>query len=85
MDTTHTSKPSGNSQCDIILESLRLHAGAWVSMIHLHQLSGSMAVHSRIADLRAAGHQIEQRSERKGRMVYSSYRLIETPAQLKLF
>ena len=85
METTHTAKPTGKTQCEIILDSLRLHAGAWVSMVHLHLLSGSMAVHSRIADLRAAGHQIEQRSERKGRMVHSSYRLIETPAQLKLF
>ena len=82
MSTTHTSAAAGNSQCDIILDSLKAQQGTWVSMLHLHLLSGSMAVHSRIADLRARGHIIEQRNVRKGRMIHSSYRLVDSSQPL---
>jgi hypothetical protein len=38
---------------------------------------GFCMVHSRIADLRADGYVIEQRSEREGRKTKSFYRLVE--------
>lgn len=82
--TTHTSASAGQSQCDIILAELTRHAGAWVSLPELAAVSGSMAVHSRIADLRARGLHIEHRNQRKGRMVHSSYR-INAPTQATLF
>ncbi len=74
--TTHTSAHAGATQCDTILASLKHHQGDWVSLVHLATVSGSMAVHSRINDLRQRGHQIAHKNERKGRMVHSSYKLI---------
>jgi hypothetical protein len=55
MSTHHPSITAGASQCDLILELLAAANGRWVSMIDLHRVSGSMAVHSRIADLRERG------------------------------
>jgi hypothetical protein len=75
MITNHTSPEAGISQCDRILAELQRHAGHWVSIIQLAAVSGSMAVHSRISDLRGKGHHIDHRNERRGRMVHSSYRL----------
>jgi biotin operon repressor len=75
---SHPSTAAGATQCDTILASLKLHQGDWVSLVHLATLSGSMAVHSRIADLRARGHAIDHKNERKGRMIHSSYRLVPT-------
>lgn len=75
MITTHSSAPAGSSQCACILAELQANPGAWVSLVRLHAVSGSMAVHSRINDLRQRGHRIEQRNERVKRMVHSSYRL----------
>jgi hypothetical protein len=80
----HPSITAGASQCDLILELLAAANGRWVSMIDLHRVSGSMAVHSRIADLRERGLQVEQHSVRKGRSVHSSYRLIPATGQLPL-
>ena len=80
----HPSLAAGSSQCDLILELLSASNGRWVSMIDLHRVSGSMAVHSRIADLRERGLHIEQHSVRKGRSVHSSYRLIPPTGQLDL-
>lgn len=65
MSTTHTPHPipsTGASQCDLILDALR-RAPGWVTMLDLHRASGSHAVHSRIADLRARGHEIAQWSD----------------------
>jgi hypothetical protein len=84
MTTTHPSAPAGASQCDLILAELQRADGGWVSLLKLHTASGSMAVHSRIADLRARSLTIEQRNERIGRMTHSSYRLITKPVQLTL-
>jgi hypothetical protein len=84
MITHHPSAPAGASQCDLILASLQCQGG-WVSLVHLAAISGSMAVHSRIADLRARGHNIEHRNERVGRMIHSSYRLIQASGQAELF
>lgn len=75
MTTTHPSLAAGASQCSIILNLLTNAAGEWVPLITLHVHCGSLAVHSRINDLRQRGHAIEQRSQRKGRMVQSFYRL----------
>ena len=65
----------GASQCDLIQAELAAHAGEWVSVLRLHQISGSLAVHSRINDLRSRGLAIEQQSGRRGRLVLSQYRL----------
>lgn len=80
--STHVSPQAGASQCDLILAELEHQRGEWVSLPILAAASGSMAVHSRIADLRARGLQIEHRNERKGRMIHSSYRLPAAPAVL---
>lgn len=74
--TQFASLASGCSQCDAILARLRERAGAWVQMPELCRVSGAYAVHSRISDLRARGHEIEQRSKRAGRTVQSAYRLV---------
>ena len=75
--TTHTSRSTGLSQCDRILEHLKYCTGQWVSMPSLAAVSGAYAVHSRIADLRKRGHIIEQRCEQDGRGKHSFYRLIK--------
>jgi hypothetical protein len=67
---------AGASQCSIILRMLRRRR-TWAPMPTLAKASGAYAVHSRVAELRERGHAIEQRSERKGRVVRSSYRLME--------
>ena len=74
--TNHPSMPSGMSQCACILAELSEHPGDWVSLPRLHAVSGSMAVHSRINDLRQRGHRIEHRHERLKRMIHSFYRIL---------
>ena len=71
----HPSIAAGSSQCAIVLDLLQQAAGEWVSLTTLHVHSGSMAVHSRINDLRQRGHAIEHRNQRVRRMVHSFYRL----------
>jgi hypothetical protein len=83
--THHPSITAGLSQCDLILAALERAAGRWVGLPDLHKASGSMAVHSRIADLRARGLQIEHRNQRVGRMIHSSYRLLSLTHQPELF
>lgn len=83
--SSHPSAAAGSSQCDLILAALLAANGSWVSILTLHNASGSMAVHSRIADLRARGHHIEHRNERAGRMVHSSYRILAPVSQPSLF
>lgn len=68
---------SGTSQCDLIMDVLIVEQGKWVGMPTLAHFSGAYAVHSRVAELRKRGHQIEQRSDRHGRRVLSYYRLVE--------
>jgi len=82
--TTHTSLDAGTSQCDAILAELQRSNGEWVAMPHLASVSGSYNVHSRVSDLRKAGHNVEQRNERKGRMHHSFYRLKSNIEQLTL-
>ena len=74
--TTHPSRATGTSQCDLILAALLESPGAWLSVHHLYRISGSQVVHSRISDLRRRGHHIEQRSLRRGRTNLSSYRIL---------
>ena len=73
--TTHTSTHTGTSQCAQILTLLKERHGQWVSVLKLASVSGSLAVHSRITDLRKRGHAIEQQSHRSGRKIHSEYRL----------
>ena len=77
----HPSLTAGTSQCDRILAALRAAPGQWVSLPALYQASGSMAVHSRINDLRKRGHLIENQAPVKNRKCLSSYRLIITNPQ----
>lgn len=69
------------SQCDLILERLqRGEASTW----ELMHVSGSLAVHSRIAELRVRGVNVEHRRAvsrtANGRQVVSFYRLAEQVA-----
>ena len=76
--TEHAATGAGLSQCDRILAALESKRGHWVAMPDLARIAGGYAVHSRIAELRARGHVISQRSERcgeRGRKILSFYRL----------
>ena len=72
-----------DTQNSMILARLSETPGEWVSLPELHRVSGAYAIHSRAANLRAAGHDIENRVERKGRSALSFYRLVppQIPAQ----
>jgi len=72
---------AGVSQADRILEAL-LRASIefplgheWVTLPQLVAVSGGYAVHSRVADLRKRGYDIEQTSVRRAGKVHSFYRL----------
>jgi hypothetical protein len=67
------------NQGAVILAALREAGGGWVSALALHETSGSLAVHSRIADLRKQGHAIENRTRREGGRCLSEYRLTASP------
>ena len=73
----YKSTGQGVSQCDKILARLQAANGEWVSMLDLWICSGSMAIHSRISDLRKRGHTIEQSNRNNhGRKVHSFYKLV---------
>lgn len=80
--TDHPSIETGSSQCACILAALEATPGEWVTLTRLHAVSGSMAVHSRINDLRQKGHAIEHRNQRVKRMVHSFYRLPSSSAPI---
>jgi hypothetical protein len=82
MPTTHPSQKSGTSQCAAILRRLEQDRGEWVSLIDLWRVSSSMAVHSRINDLRQLGHTIDHHNERdpESGKIHSYYKLI-APAE----
>lgn len=68
------------SQSNIILSTLKKWSaahkeGGWVPGWYLYRVSGAMAVHSRIAELRKRGHKIPNRQETSGRARRSYYRL----------
>ncbi|NBW20942.1 MAG: hypothetical protein EBR82_74575 [Caulobacteraceae bacterium] len=73
--TEHAATGAGLSQCDRILAALESKRGHWVAMPDLARIAGGYAVHSRIAELRTRGHRIESMQERRGRKVWSFYRL----------
>ncbi len=71
------------SQTALILRELQRNAGRWVAMPALAEVSGAYAVHSRIADLRADGYQIDTRIEGT-RPRRSYYRLVVRMEQPEL-
>lgn len=82
--TTFEQSGAGLSQADKILFALRsqqsccggmIEDAGWLSLPQLVNVSGGYAVHSRVADLRKRGHDIEQTSVRRGGKVHSFYRL----------
>lgn len=68
-----------HTQADKILARLALTPGQWVPMPELASVSGAYAVHSRVSDLRSAGHIIDVRVEGT-RPRRSAYRLM-SPVQ----
>ena len=68
------------SQADKVIDVLESRQGEWVPMPELAKAMGGYAVHSRIAELRKRGHDIEHRNEREGRVVRSFYRLMDGKA-----
>jgi hypothetical protein len=84
--TTHPIPSAGETQCDIILAVLEQARGEWVPMTELAAAAGCYAVHSRISDLRARGHDIPRprlhHTHRGGRRICeSAYRLVRADAQ----
>lgn len=65
-----------NSQAGQIRIRLQVARGGWISALALHEASGSLCVHSRIADLRRQGHEIENRTGHTAGRVVSEYRLL---------
>ena len=59
------------SQCETLLNHLR--AGNRVTPASAYALCGTLALHSRIAELRAAGHQIEGRIITEGKKRWGQY------------
>ena len=76
--TEYKARGDGVSQANRILRTLLADAGRWVSMVRLWRVSGSMAVHSRISDLRKRGYGITQKSLRVNRVIHSYYKLGES-------
>ena len=66
------------SQNQLILDALQSAHGDWVAMPELAKLSGSLNIHTRINDLRDAGHVIENHKEREvdSPRIKSFYRLV---------
>ena len=79
--TTYEQSGAGVSQADRIFDALLRAstecavADGWVTLPQLVAISGGYAVHSRIADLRKRGYDIEQTSVRRAGKVHSFYRL----------
>lgn len=71
----HAATGAGLSQCARILSALEYQRGQWVPMPDLARIAGGFAVHSRIAELRNRGHRIQAMQDRRGRKVWSFYRL----------
>ena len=66
------------TQAKRILERLQQEPGEWVSMPTLAGCSGAYAVHSRVAELRTHGHEIEWKARRVvgKKTCLSFYRLV---------
>jgi hypothetical protein len=82
--THHPSAAAGTSQNTRILAELQRCAGQWVPMPSLCRSSGSYNVHSRISDLRRAGHTILQENRRTpgSKLIRSFYQLTSTSSLL---
>jgi len=65
-------------QTEAILSALLEARGGWVSAWQLFESSNSLAVHSRVADLRKAGHTIQNRVKHENGKCLSEYRLVVT-------
>ena len=63
------------SQCDQVLEMLR--AGGYVTPATIYEQTGSLAGHSRIAELRDRGHAIRCDVHHCGRTKYGVYTLLD--------
>jgi hypothetical protein len=59
-----------------ILASLRANAGRWVPLPALFRRSGSLAIHSHIADLRKRGHSIVNHVHWRSGRIHSRYMLL---------
>lgn len=70
------------SQCGALLE--RLLAGATITPRLAYDLTGSLACHSRIAELRSRGYRIECTIVSDGTRRWGEYRLVQ-PEQIPLF
>lgn len=64
------------SQCEQILAAMK--AGEVITPLRAFQLTGSLACHSRIAELREAGNTIICTIKSEGRKRYGEYRLLKT-------
>jgi hypothetical protein len=75
-----SNRRAGETQAETILRLLQSAAGnpkypdGWIGVLELHHQSESLAVHSRINDLRQLGHIIEQESRWVERRCHSYYR-----------
>lgn len=70
------SPNSNPSQCKRILARLSERKGKWVAMPELMRIGKCGPVHSRIADLRRKGHEIENDVIQDGRVKHSFYKLV---------
>ena len=61
------------SQCDTLLLAMR--AGHAITPLVAFRLTGSLACHSRIAELRARGHKIDCTMHNDGRIKWGVYTL----------
>jgi len=66
------------SQCDTLLLAMR--AGHAITPLVAYKLTGSLACHSRIAELRSRGHVIDCEVRREGQRKYGVYTLREAHA-----
>jgi hypothetical protein len=73
--STYTAQESGKSQNQLVLEMLVIAGGEWVSLPDLMRHSGSANIHSRVADLRKRGHNVQWKRTQVGRRIHSWYRM----------
>lgn len=66
----------GRTQNERCLNRLIESRGRWVPMPELARVMGGYAVHSRISDLRADGHIIDQMIKRTSGSTHSFYKLL---------
>lgn len=64
------------TQTEKVFATLAANAGNWVGMPHLVEVSGAYAVHSRVADLRRRGYNVENQVDRSTKPFKSFYRLL---------